>query len=400
MSTTTTSFEQLLSTRAQIGYGRPGAWPTNKVEYEFGGGKPDPGSFPYQGIVDATARMMKAEGDQALTYGEAQGYRGLRELLAHKHEIFEGLQVNPDSILLTNGSLHAIGLVLSSFIDIGDALICEAPTFSGTLMAMRRHGADLHSVPVDDEGIVIEAVREKLEMLKAQNRRCKLIYTMPTFHNPAGPTATLARRKALVALAQEYETIILEDDAYGDLRFEGEFIPSLYSLDDAGIVIRCGTLSKILGAGMRLGWLIAPQEMLPTLQGFNFGGGIAPFTSRVATYYMRDTMQDHVATLIEVYRNKRDAMLQGLYETLEGTDVEISKPAGGFFIWIKLPTGTDMQQMNQLARAAGVGIVPGAAFMPNGGGENHIRLAFSYESEEKCHAGAHHLGNAIRGAMR
>ncbi len=400
MSTTTTSFEQLLSTRAQIGYGRPGAWPTNKVEYEFGGGKPDPGSFPYQGIVDATARMMKAEGDQALTYGEAQGYRGLRELLAHKHEIFEGLQVNPDNILLTNGSLHAIGLVLSSFIDIGDALICEAPTFSGTLMAMRRHGADLHSVPVDDEGIVIEAVREKLDLLKAQNRRCKLIYTMPTFHNPAGPTATLARRKALVALAQEYETIILEDDAYGDLRFEGEFIPSLYSLDDAGIVIRCGTLSKILGAGMRLGWLIAPQEMLPTLQGFNFGGGIAPFTSRVATYYMRDTMQDHVATLIEVYRNKRDAMLQGLYETLEGTDVQISKPAGGFFIWIKLPTGTDVQQLNQLARAAGVGIVPGAAFMPNGGGENHIRLAFSYESEEKCHAGARHLGSAIRGAMR
>ena len=400
MSTTATSFEQLLSTRAQIGYGRPGVWPTNKVEYEFGGGKPDPGSFPYQGIVDATARMMKAEGDQAMTYGEAQGYRGLRELLAHKHEIFEGLQVNPDNILLTNGSLHAIGLVLSAFIDIGDALICEAPTFSGTLMAMRRHGADLHSVPVDDEGIVIEAVREKLEMLKAQNRRCKLIYTMPTFHNPAGPTATLARRKALIALAQEYETIILEDDAYGDLRFEGEFIPSLYSLDDAGIVVRCGTLSKILGAGMRLGWLIAPQEMLPTLQGFNFGGGIAPFTSRVATYYMRDTMQDHVATLIEVYRNKRDAMLQGLWEVLEGTDVQISKPAGGFFIWIKLPTGTDVQQLNQLARAAGVGIVPGMAFMPNGGGENHIRLAFSYESEEKCHAGARHLGSAIRGAMR
>ena len=400
MSTTATSFEQLLSTRAQIGYGRPGAWSTNKVEYEFGGGKPDPGSFPYQGIVDATARMMKAEGDQAMTYGEAQGYRGLRELLAHKHEIFEGLQVNPDNILLTNGSLHAIGLVLSAFIDIGDALICEAPTFSGTLMAMRRHGADLHSVPVDDEGIVIEAVREKLEMLKAQNRRCKLIYTMPTFHNPAGPTATLARRKALIALAQEYETIILEDDAYGDLRFEGEFIPSLYSLDDAGIVVRCGTLSKILGAGMRLGWLIAPQEMLPTLQGFNFGGGIAPFTSRVATYYMRDTMQDHVATLIEVYRNKRDAMLQGLWEVLEGTDVQISKPAGGFFIWIKLPTGTDVQQLNQLARAAGVGIVPGMAFMPNGGGENHIRLAFSYESEEKCHAGARHLGSAIRGAMR
>lgn len=400
MSTTATRFEQLLSTRAQIGYGRPGAWPSGKVEYEFGGGKPDPGSFPYDAIVDATARMMKIEGDQALTYGEPLGYRGLRELLVHKYDHYENLQVSPDSFLLANGSGHAISLVVSTFVDIGDAVICEAPTFSGTLNGIRRHGADLHGVPVDDEGIVIDAVREKLEMLKAQNRRCKLIYTMPTFHNPAGPTATLERRKALIALAKEFETVILEDDAYGELRFEGEFVPSLYSLDDSGIVIRSGTFSKILGAGMRLGWLLAPQEMIPTLQAFNFGGGVAPFTSRVATYYMREHMEDHVKVLIDVYRNKRDAMLQGLYETLDGTDAEISKPAGGFFIWIKLPTGTDREKLGQLAREAGVGIVPGTAFMPNGGGEEYIRLAFSYESEEKCHAGARHLGSAIRGAMR
>jgi len=400
MSTTATRFEQLLSARAQIGYGRPGAWPGGKVEYEFGGGKPDPGSFPYDEIVDATARMMRIEGDQALTYGEPLGYRGLRELLANKYDHFEGLQVSPDNFLLANGSGHAISLVISAFVDIDDAVICEAPTFSGTLNGLRRHGAELHGVPVDDEGIVIEAVREKLELLKAQNRRCKLIYTMPTFHNPAGPTATLERRQALLALAREYETLILEDDAYGDLRFEGEFIPSLYALDDAGIVIRSGTFSKILGAGMRLGWLLAPQEMIPTLQGFNFGGGVAPFTSRVATYYMRDHMEGHVKALIEVYRNKRDAMIQGLYETLEGTDAEISKPAGGFFIWIKLPTGTDREKLGQLAREAGVGIVPGSSFMPNGGGEDYVRLAFSYESEEKCHAGARHLGSAIRGAMR
>jgi 2-aminoadipate transaminase len=400
MSTTATRFEQLLSARAQIGYGRPGGWPGGKVEYEFGGGKPDPGSFPYDEIVDATARMMKIEGDQALTYGEPLGYRGLRELLANKYGHYESLQVSPDNFLLANGSGHAISLVISAFVDIDDAVICEAPTFSGTLNGLRRHGAELHGVPVDDEGIVVEAVREKLEMLKAQNRRCKLIYTMPTFHNPAGPTATLERRQALIALAREYETLILEDDAYGDLRFEGEFIPSLYALDDAGIVIRSGTFSKILGAGMRLGWLLAPQEMIPTLQGFNFGGGVAPFTSRVATYYMRDHMENHVKTLIDVYRNKRDAMLQGLNETLEGTDAEISKPAGGFFIWIKLPTGTDREKLGQLAREAGVGIVPGSSFMPNGGGEDYVRLAFSYESEEKCHAGARHLGSAIRGAMR
>lgn len=402
MSTTAeTRFEQLLSTRAQIGRqrGGGGAWPSAPTQYEFGGGKPDPGSFPYDEIVEATRKMMAAEGAQALTYGEPQGYKGLRELLAHKHEIFEGLKVDPDTIQLANGSLHALSLVLGAFVDIGDAVICEAPSFSGTLLALRRHGAELHGVPVDDEGIVTSVVREKLEALRAAGRPCKLIYTMPTFHNPGGPTATLARRQELLALAREFDTLILEDDAYGDLRFEGEFIPSLYALDESDGVIRAGTLSKILGAGMRLGWLIAPKPLLPILQSFNFGGGVAPFTSRVATYYMRDHMEGHVAKLIDVYRGKRDAMLQGLWEVLEGTDVEISKPAGGFFIWIKLPSATDTEKLAAAARGAGVGYVPGNAFMPNGGGERYIRLAFSYESEENCHAGARHLAAAIRGAM-
>lgn len=402
MSTTAeTRFEQLLSTRAQIGRqgGGSGAWPAAPVQYEFGGGKPDPGSFPYDEIVEATRAMMAAEGAQALTYGEAQGYKGLRELLAHKHEVFEGLKVDPDNILLANGSLHALSLVIGAFVDVGDAVICEAPSFSGTLMALRRHGADLRGVPVDDEGIVTSAVREELEALRAAGRPCKLIYTMPTFHNPGGPTATLARRRELLALAREFDTLILEDDAYGDLRFEGEFIPSLYALDDSGIVVRAGTLSKILGAGMRLGWLVAPKPLIPIFQSFNFGGGVAPFTSRVATYYMRDHMEGHVAKLIDVYRGKRDAMLQGLWEVLDGTDAEISKPAGGFFIWIKLPTAADTQKLAAAARQAGVGYVPGNAFMPNGGGERYIRLAFSYESEENCHAGARHLAAAIRTAM-
>lgn len=400
--TTESRLEQLLSTRAAIGRNAGRSLPLlspSATQYEFGSGKPDPGSFPYSGIVEATARMMKAEGDQALTYGEPMGYRGLRELLAHKYELFEGLDVSPDDFLIANGSAHALALAIAAFVDIGDAVVCETPTFSGTLITLRRHGADLRGAAVDDGGIVLDAVREQLESLRHEGRRCKLIYTMPTFHNPAGPTTSLERRKALIALAQEYETVILEDDAYGDLRFEGEFIPSLYALDDAGIVVRCGTLSKILGAGMRLGWLLAPRPMLPVLQGFNFGGGVAPFTSRVATYYLRDQMVDHVAMLCQVYRGKRDAMLQGLAEGLDGTDAAISKPGGGFFIWIKLPTGTDTGKLFTLASEAGVRYVSGNAFMPYGGGEDHIRLAFSYESEESCHAGARHLAGAIRSAM-
>ena len=157
--------------------------------------------------------------------------------------------------------------------------------------------------------------------------------------------------------------MILEDDAYGELRFEGEAHPSLYALDNGGRVIRAGTLSKILGAGVRLGWLCAPRPLIPALQGFLYGGGVSPYMSRVATYYMREHMAPHVATLVDVYRDKRDAMLRALWEVLEGTDVEISRPEGGFFIWIKLPTGTDPARLRELAVQAAHPVQPGPGLL-------------------------------------
>ena len=299
---------------------------------------------------------------------------------------------------MSNGSGHALSLVFSAFLDVGDVMISEAPTFSGTLHTIRRHGPEIVDVPLDGEGLLTSVLREKLEGLRRQGRRCKLIYTIPNFQNPAGPTLSLKRRHELVALAQEYDTVILEDDAYGELRYEGEPQPSLYSLDTSGRVLRAGTLSKILGAGVRLGWVCASAQMIPVLQGFLFGGGVSPFTSRVATWYMRDHMEEHVQVLIKVYRDKRDAMLRGLREALEGTDVEISKPEGGFFIWIKLPTGTDQKRLLALAVQSRVQYTTGAAFFPNGGGERHIRLAFSYEPPEKCYEGARLMARAILAA--
>lgn len=403
-TTTVTNFQALLSKRAQIGRAPVGTIANSTATaqtplYEFGGGKPDPASFPYQGLIDATERMMKEEGAEALTYGDPLGYAGLRDLVVHKYELFEGLKVGRENIIITNGSGAALGLAISAFVDVGDAFICEAPTFSGTLGAIRRHGPEVFGVPVDEEGIVTSEVRRVLEDLRRAGRPCKLIYTIVNFQNPSGPTMSLRRRKELVALAQEFGTLILEDDAYGELRFEGEQLPSLYALDDTGCVIRSGTLSKILGAGVRLGWLCAPKEMIPVFQSFNFGGGVSPYMSRVATYFMRDNLKPHVDLLIDVYRTKRDEMLRGLWEVLEGTDVEISKPEGGFFIWIKLPTGTDRKKLAELAAEARVQYVPGASFYPTGGGEQFIRLAYSYESPEKCYEGSKALAQAIRGAM-
>jgi 2-aminoadipate transaminase len=395
-------FDALLSTRARIGWGAPAGpgRPVQNALYEFGGGLPDPGSFPYDGLVEATARMMKAEGAAALTYGDPQGYRGLRELVCRKYDLFEDLKVTPENLLVANGSGHALSLALSAFVDVGDPIICEAPTFSGTLNTIRRHGPLVLDAPVDAEGLVTAAVRERLEGLRREGRRCKLIYTIDNFQNPAGPSLSLRRRHELLELAEEHDTLILEDDAYGEIRFEGEPLPSLYALDSGGRVIRAGTVSKILGAGFRLGWLCAPREMIPVFQGFLFGGGVNPFASRVATYFLQDHLADHVALLVDVYRAKRDAMLRGLWEILAGTDIEISKPEGGFFLWIRLPAGTDSGRLAELAGRAGVQYTPGPAFFPNGGGERCIRLAYSYEPPERCYEGARLMARAILDAER
>jgi 2-aminoadipate transaminase len=396
----TKHFVALLSSRGRIGWGGPVATqrPPMNPTYEFGGGFPDPVSFPYEGMIEATARMMANEGAAAMTYGDPQGYRGLRELVCEKYERFESFSTTPDNIIVANGSGHALSLAFSAFVDPGDVIISESPTFSGSLHTMRRHGPEILDVPVDGEGIVTDAVRERLTALRAQGRRCKLIYTIVNFQNPAGPSQSLRRRHALLELANEFDTLILEDDAYGELRFEGETLPPLFALDRNARVIRAGTLSKILGAGVRLGWLCAPKEMIPAFQGFLFGGGVNPFMSRVATYYLRDHLTEHVKRLIDIYRAKRDGMLLGLDETLRGTDAVISRPEGGFFVWIRLPSGTDPKRLQELAVEARAQYTPGTAFFPQGGGHEYIRLAFSYESAEKCYEGARAIGRAILAA--
>ena len=393
-------FESLLADRARIGFGVPvhTARPSMSALYEFGGGYPDPESFPYEGMIEATKQMMAAEGAAAMTYGEAQGYRGLRELICHKYEVFEGFKADPDNIIVSNGSGQALALAFSAFVDPGNIVITEAPTFSGTLNTMRRHGPEILDVPLDDEGIVTDAVRERLEALRRQGKRCKLIYTIVNFQNPAGMSQSLRRRHELIALAHEYDTLILEDDAYGELRFEGETIPPLYALDRGGRVIRAGTLSKILGAGVRIGWLCAPKAMIPAFQGFLFGGGVNPYVSRVATYFLRDNLEPHVQRLIAVYRAKRDGMLRGLDDVLRGTDYSVSRPEGGFFLWIKLPSGTDQKKLTELAVQSRVQFPPGPAFFPNKGGDGYIRLAFSYETPEKNYEGAKLMAQAILGA--
>src|SRR2546428_1732533 len=236
MTTHGEPFESLLAVRARIGWGMSVATPrpSMKALYEFGAGYPDPASFPYDGMAKATARMLEDDGAAAMTYGEPQGYRGLRELICTKYELFEKMKADPENIIVANGSGQALALAFGAFIDPGDAVVCEAPTFSGSLNTIRRHGPQILDVPVDDEGIVTDAVRERLESLRRQGRRCKLIYTIVNFQNPAGPSQSRRRRQEPIALGHEYDTLLLEDDAYGELAFEGETLPPLYALDRRG----------------------------------------------------------------------------------------------------------------------------------------------------------------------
>src|SRR4030095_8326613 len=198
---------EYLSRRARIGWGAPVTTSRSvaKPLYEFGGGFPDPASFPYDGMVEATAKMRKAEGADALTYGDAQGYRGLRELICHKYKLYENLSVTSENIFVANGSGAALALAFHAFVDPGEPMIIEAPTFSGSLNNIKRHGPEIFGVPVDDDGMGIRGVRESLETIKRQGRRCKLIYTIVNFQNPAGPHLSISRRHERSELAGEDE---------------------------------------------------------------------------------------------------------------------------------------------------------------------------------------------------
>jgi 2-aminoadipate transaminase len=374
--------------------------------YQFGGGRPDPLTFPYDDLAAAAARVLAEDGADALTYGDAQGYPPLRDLIARKYAHYENLTVDPAQIVVTNGSSDALRLACDALVDRGDTVLVEAPTFMGTLRTIIGHGADVVGVPLDDDGIIVEELEIIIGREKAAGKRVKLLYTIPTFQNPSGVTMPRARREALLALAAREGLIVLEDDAYGDLRVEGEFVPSLYALDDHGIVVRTGTLSKILAAGLRCGWLLAQPAIVQAVLRVKYDGGTNPFVSRVATTYLADHIYPHVDELIEAYRQRRDAMLEALEEHVGREDgARWSRPHGGFFIWLRLPDAVDPVKLAQASGARGVSYVAGPAFYADWqhrwpDADRYIRLAFSFSTPDEIRAGIAQFGRALLEARR
>jgi len=389
--------EGLLSDAARkLPAGAPQASSVGTDRISFTGGFPDPKSLPAAAIAAATARAMEKNGAWALQYGAAAGYVGLIDQLRTKLARDNGVEVGRENVLITAGASQAIDLVCTAMLNPGDTIISEEPTWMGAVRMFGAHQANVVGVPLDNEGMKIDVLEAKLADLKAQGIQPKFIYVIPTFQNPTGITTSLSRRKRLLALAKEHNVAILEDDAYFDLRFSGERIPMLVTMDDTGLVIYTGTFSKIMAAGMRLGWCVGPAPLIERMAKLKADGGTSPFASNVAAEYAASgELAEHVVELVDIYRTRRDTMIDAL--TSEMPDgVEWSVPNGGFFLWLTLPEGVDAVSMLPEARAHGVDFLPGTGCYFDGTGRQNIRLSYSFADEEAIRRGIKILGGVMR----
>jgi 2-aminoadipate transaminase len=367
----------------------------------FAGGLPAPELFPIEEFLAAAERVLHApDGALALQYSTTEGYRPLREMIAHRASRY-GIHVTADNVLITSGSQQALDLLGKILINSGDRILTEAPTYLGALQAWNAYGAEYVTVPMDEEGMDAD------ELEHALRTGPKFIYALPNFQNPTGVTLSRARRQRLVELAERYGVPIVEDDPYGQLRYEGEHLPPLVTLDAVlkeqsdlsytGNVIYLSTFSKILAPGLRVAWVIAPQNVIQKLVLAKQGADLQTSTfNQMVIYEMaQDGFLDrHIKTIREVYRARRDAMLSAMDEHFPRC-VKWTKPAGGLFLWGILPEGENTRHVLQAAIQEKVAFVPGAPFYPNGKGENTMRLNFSNMSIVKIHDGIARLGAVL-----
>ncbi len=360
----------------------------------FTAGFPDPVHLPYEGVAEATGRLMSTHGQGPLQYGAVRGYTGLLDLLIEKLGRDQGIRCAQENMLLTSGGSQALALLIDLFLDPGDTILSEEPTWSGAVRAFANVGVNVEGIPLDDDGARVDVLEAKLRDLHARGIAPKAFYMIPNFQNPGGMTTTLERRRRIVALAREYNFVIFEDDAYFDLRFEGGQLPTLYELAGGSHVAYFGTFSKIVAAGMRIGWLVADKALIDRLSVLKVDGG-SPFAAHIAHEYCKDgVLEARVQELIALYRHRRDLMLGELNERMpEGITWRV--PEGGFFIWLDLPAGLDATRILAACRERGVEFLPGTACFFHGEGRRNIRLSFSYADDEQTVRGMQALCEVI-----
>lgn len=376
---------------------QPPRVPRPTVPYDFAVGHPDASRFPSRELAEATTRMLLREGPDLAIYPGDASHRALRELVAQKLKASEGLDVPTSRITITNGSLQGLQMLADSFVDPGETIIVEEFTYTGALRIFNLAQPRYAMVPTDDDGLIVEELARVLDTLAAEGRTPKFLYVIASFQNPTGSVMSLSRREALVQLAEERGLLVVDDDVYGDLVYEGEPVPTLYALSQSDNVIRLGTFSKIVAAGVRLGWLVAPEPVLARMAATKGDGGTSSFSSRAVAEYLQDQMDERIDTLHDVYRTKRDVMLEAL-ETHLGGIATWSRPRGGLFVWVRLPEGVDTTALLPAAQAAGVDYLPGTDFSPVGAGANYLRLSFAWLNSDSIRAGIAVLAGVIEEA--
>ncbi len=372
----------------------------------FAGGLPAAELFPLDRFKEACQKILTDQGTTALQYGPTEGYKPLREMIANNLQRY-GILATPENVLLTSGSQQALDLIAKLLINRGDRLLVEAPTYLGALQAFNVFGAEYVTVPIDHDGLRTECLEAALRSGP------KFMYILPNFQNPGGTTMALERRVTLVSLANKYGIPIVEDDPYGQLRFEGEHLPPLVVLDrehhrpgngyQLGNVIYLSTFSKTLAPGIRLGWIVAPPEVITKLVQLKQGADLhtSTFNQMLAYEVAKDGFLDeHVRTIRKVYGERRDVMLQALKEFFP-PEVSWTHPQGGLFLWVTLPEGMDCHELFKVAVSNDVAFVPGDCFYTEEGeGLRNMRLNFSYTSPEQIREGIRRLSMAVKKQMK
>jgi DNA-binding transcriptional MocR family regulator len=364
------------------------------------GGMPFVQALPMDAIAETSARLIRERGAQALQYGSGQGDPTLREQIVEvMREV--GIDGHPDEVVVTPGSQMALDLVVRIFCDPGDVVLVEAPSYVGALGVFRAYECDVIHVPMDNEGLVPAALNETIAAVRASGRKIKLIYTIPSFHNPAGVTQGPQRRSEILAIAQREGILILEDDPYGLLGFDGGPPPRAIRADESDGVVYLGSFSKTIASGIRVGWALAPHGVreklvLASESAILCPSNLSQFT--VSDYLATQPWRQQIKVFQEVYRERRDALLDALTAYMpEGTTWTV--PAGGFYSWLTLPHGLDSKAMLPRAIAALVAYVPGTGFYVDGQGQHELRLSYCYPDPDRIREGVRRLGTVMESEL-
>ena len=371
---------------------------TSTRVYNFAVGNPDPVSFPGVELAEAAHRIIPTLGDGLVTYPGSYGWTPLREIAAARFAKNNGVDLPLENIALTSGSMQAIGLCCQNYImpGAGDTIVAEEYSYSGTLRAFRQFGAKVASVPVDDDGMNMDALGQTLDGLASQGIRPKFIYTIATNQNPTGTMMTEERRHRLVALARKHNVLILDDDCYADLLFEGAAPPSLYALDPDNTVY-IGSFSKVLGPGARLGYFATRKDRLDEILAWKIDGGNSVLAAATAAEYFNTNLWPHIEEINGIVKGKLDAVEDALDANKDAFPYH-SHPKGGLFIWVKLPDDTDVNRLLSIADSRNVKYGTGKSFHSQNEDIKYLRIAYGYASLDDIREGVPLLAECVREA--